>query len=80
VGGGPKGRGWGHTAADTTDKVSRADLREAAALLARSLIRFAGERRWALRHKSKAGIRRILDRYELVDVLRTEGTLPRVLR
>jgi len=80
VGGGPKGRGWGHTAADTTDKVSRADLREAAALLARSLIRFANDRRWALRRKTTAEIRRILDRYELMDLMKTEGTLPDILR
>jgi len=78
--GGERGRGFGHTAADTVDKVSRADLREAAALLARSLVRFANDPAWRLRHKPKAEIRRILDRYEILDVLRTEGTLPPALR
>lgn len=80
VSGAPKGRGYGHTAADTLDKVARADLREAAALLARSLLRFANDRCWALRHKSVAEVRRILDRYELMDVMRAEGTLPQALR
>ena len=80
VSGAPKGRGYGHTAADTFDKVSRADLREAAALLARSLLRFANDPAWALRHKTPAEVRRILDRYEFIDVLKTEGTLPDVLR
>ncbi|MBM4032773.1 MAG: M28 family peptidase [Planctomycetes bacterium] len=80
VGGTPKGRGYGHTAADTLDKVGRADLREAAALLARSLLRFANGRAWALRHKSVAEVRRILDRYELIDVMKAEGTLPEALR
>jgi Zn-dependent M28 family amino/carboxypeptidase len=80
VGGTPKGRGYGHTAADTLDKVGRADLREAAALLARSLLRFANGRAWALRHKSVAEVRRILDRYELIDVMKAEGTLPKALR
>ncbi|HPD16308.1 MAG TPA: M20/M25/M40 family metallo-hydrolase [Planctomycetota bacterium] len=80
VGGAPKGRGYGHTAADTLDKVSRADLREAAALLARSLVRFANDRAWALRHRNPAEIRRALDRYELIDVMKTEGTLPKELR
>ena len=79
VGGGP-GRGYGHTAADTLDKVSRADLREATALVTRSLIRFANDRCWALPRKSRAQIRRLLDRYELLDVMRTEGTLPEALR
>ena len=76
VGGAPAGRGYGHTAADTVDKVSRADLREAAALLARSLIRFANDPRWALPHKSKAQVRQMLDRFEILDVLKTEGNLP----
>jgi len=80
VGGTPKGRGYGHTAADTLDKVGRADLREAAALLARSLLRFANDRAWALPHKSTAEVRRILDRYELIDVMKAEGTLPKALR
>lgn len=80
VGGPPKGRGYGHTAADTLDKVGRADLREAAALLARSLLRFASHPSWALPHKPPAEIARILDRYELREVLKTEGTLPKELR
>ncbi len=80
VGGTPKGRGYGHTAADTLDKVGLADLREAAALLARSLLRFANDRAWALRHKSLPEVRRILGRYELIDVMKAEGTLPKALR
>jgi Zn-dependent M28 family amino/carboxypeptidase len=80
VGGAPSGRGYGHTAADTFEKVSRADLRETAALLARSLLRFANEPAWALRHKSAAQIKRLLDRYEIRHVLRTEGNLPEALR
>ncbi len=70
------GRGFGHTAADTLDKVARADLREAAALLARTIIRFANDRRWALPHKKPAQVKAILDRYQLIEVLRAEGTLP----
>jgi Zn-dependent M28 family amino/carboxypeptidase len=78
--GGEPGRGYGHTAADTFDKVSRADLREAAALLARSLIRFANDRRWALPRKPKAQVRKMLERYELLTVMKAEGTLPASLR
>jgi len=80
IGGTPHGRGYGHTAADTLDKVSRADLREAVALLARCLIRFANDRRWALPRKTKAQVRTMLDRYELIHVMETEGTLPERLR
>jgi Zn-dependent M28 family amino/carboxypeptidase len=78
--GGDPGRGYGHTAADTLDKVNRADLREAVALLTRSLLRFANDRAWALPRKSRKDIRRLLDRYELIDVMETEGTLPEALR
>jgi len=80
IGGAPQGRGYGHTAADTFDKVSRADLREAASMLTRCLIRFANDGRWALPHKSKADICRMLDRYELLGVMKTEGTLPEALK
>ncbi|MFP4057579.1 MAG: M20/M25/M40 family metallo-hydrolase [Candidatus Brocadiia bacterium] len=80
VGDAPSGRGYGHTAADTCDKVARADLREAAGLLARSLVRFANDPQWKLRHKSKAQVRKMLDRYDLIDVMKTEGTLPKALR
>jgi len=80
VGGAPAGRGYGHTAADTVDKVNRADLREAAALLARSLLRFANDARWALPHKSRRQVRQMLDRFEIISVLKTEGNLPPELR
>jgi len=76
VGSAPAGRGYGHTAADTVDKVNRADLREAAALLARSLIRFANDPGWALPHKSRRQVRQMLDRFEIINVLKTEGNLP----
>ena len=79
IGGAAHGRGYGHTAADTFDKVSRADLREAVALLTRSLIRFANDRIWSLPRKTKAQVRTMLDRYELLDVMQTEGTLPPAL-
>lgn len=80
IGGAPAGRGYGHTAADTLDKVSRADLREAAALLARSLLRFANEAHWALGHKSRTEVLAMLERFDVIESLRTEGTLPDALK
>lgn len=80
VGGAPSGRTYEHTAADTFDKVARADLREVAALLARSLVRFANDPHWALRHKSKAEVLRLLDRFEILDDLRAQGILPDALK
>jgi len=80
IGGSGGGRGYGHTKADSFDKVSRADLREASCMLARTLVRFANDRRWALGHKPKAEVQEMLERYDILTVQKIEGTLPEVLR
>jgi Zn-dependent M28 family amino/carboxypeptidase len=78
--GGGGGRGYGHTRADSFDKVSRADLRESACLLARSLIRIANDPQWALPHKPIEEVKAMLERYEILTVKKIEGTLPDVLK
>lgn len=47
------GRGWGHTAADTVDKVSPKALQASAATVARLLLRLAFETNWPARHRSR---------------------------
>ena len=42
----PRSRGYGHTAADTADKISVTDLREGAALAALLLLRAANDENW----------------------------------
>jgi Zn-dependent M28 family amino/carboxypeptidase len=80
IGGGGGGRGYGHTIADSYDKVSRADMREAACMLARTLVRFANDRHWALKHKTRDEVKEMLERFEILTVQRVEGTLPEVLK
>ncbi|HEY3107961.1 MAG TPA: M20/M25/M40 family metallo-hydrolase [Chloroflexota bacterium] len=47
------GRGWGHTPADTVDKVNPKALQAAAALVARLLLRTAFDQQFPGRHRSK---------------------------
>ncbi|MBM4417779.1 MAG: M28 family peptidase [Chloroflexi bacterium] len=48
------GRGWGHTPADTVDKVNPKALQSAAALVARLLLRIAHDESFPGRHRTRA--------------------------
>ncbi len=48
------GRGWGHTPADTVDKVAPKSLQTAAATVARLLLRLARADDWPGKHRSRA--------------------------
>jgi aminopeptidase YwaD len=47
------GRGWGHTAADTVDKVSPKSLQASAATAARLLLRLAFDESWPGQHRTR---------------------------
>lgn len=47
------GRGWGHTAADTVDKVTPKSLQASAVSVARLLLRIAFESEWPAQHRSR---------------------------
>ena len=71
------GRGWGHTHADTLDKLDARDLREVAALVAAATYRFAtdGPDRPSVEHRSREAIRDAIDEgYE--QELKTGGRWP----
>jgi len=78
LGGGPKaGRGWGHTAADTFDKVSPRALQLDALIVARLLLRLANlGPGWPAEHKTPADIRSLLAGEDLLEVLRFERREP----
>jgi len=69
-------RGWGHTAADTLDKVSPATLRSVSALLARFVLRLSNLPEWPARGQTQDEIIRILDDYRLSEVLKMENRYP----
>ncbi len=66
------GRGWGHTAADTPDKVSLVDQRESAALLARMILRVANDDEWPLQQRSREEVEALLEAEELIEILDIE--------
>lgn len=55
------GRGYGHTMYDTVDKVNLRDLREAAALTARLLLRVANEADWPVQRRDEDTIDSVFD-------------------
>jgi Zn-dependent M28 family amino/carboxypeptidase len=74
VSGGPRaGRGWGHTAADTLDKVSPRALQMDALTTARMVLRLAnltGD--WPVPHKTRGQIKELLEAEGLIEVLKFE--------
>lgn len=69
-------RNWGHTAADTLDKVSLRDLRRDAILTGRLLLRVANADIWPAHRKSPTEVAALLTDYGLREVLEIEGRWP----
>jgi Zn-dependent M28 family amino/carboxypeptidase len=57
----PSGRGFGHTAYDTLDKVLLANLREASSIAARLALRIANADNFPVKRRSAKAVRKILD-------------------
>jgi len=55
------GRGYGHTAYDTVDKVDLRSLREAATLAARLALRIAGVETWSVSRRNEEAVQEVLD-------------------
>ena len=70
------GRGWGHTASDTVDKVEQLPLQLSAMLAARILLRIAEDGEWPGRRASEEEVRELLDREGLTEYLRRTGRFP----
>jgi aminopeptidase YwaD len=73
-------RGWGHTKADTEDKVDIRDMREASANLARLLLRTAAVNELPFRRKGKEDTKEMLKRYGYDEVMEVLGSYPSWLR
>ncbi|MHC4597860.1 MAG: M20/M25/M40 family metallo-hydrolase [Planctomycetota bacterium] len=70
------GRGWGHTAADTLDKVDDGALRSVTATLAVALVRLAGPRGLRLPWRAPETVKQILEDEGFQDRLRYENGRP----
>jgi len=73
-------RGWGHTKADTEDKVDIRDMREAASNLARILIRMATMDKLPFERKSKEEIKAMLQKYDYDEVMEILESYPSWLK
>ena len=70
------GRGWGHTIADTVDKVRPATVQSAAAVTARLLLRLAEDERWPGRQRPPAAVEADLAASGRLAELRQSGRWP----
>lgn len=74
---GIRGRGFGHTAADTVDKPPMRNLQEAATVVARVLLHVANLERWPVRRRRPASaVKRLLQEENLIETLNWEKRNP----
>jgi len=71
-----RGRGFGHTRADTLDKVDEVELRESAMVAARLLLRLANLEGEIGRRRSREEIRQLLLDHNLKEPLEAQGKWP----
>ena len=71
------GRDWGHTAADTMDKVSSRYLRSDAILVARAMLRAAAWEDMPSRHKTEEEVQEVLRQNGLSQVINLSRPAPR---
>ncbi|MCJ7609054.1 M28 family metallopeptidase [Candidatus Bathyarchaeota archaeon] len=72
-------RGFGHTKADTEDKVSLLDLREWAAMVSRIMTRIGTREELPFRFRSVGEVQSMLSSYGLDEVLKVQGDWPSYL-
>jgi aminopeptidase YwaD len=71
-----EGRGFGHTRADTLDKVDEAELRESAMVVGRLLLRLADHPEPLGRRRTQAEMRQLFIEHDLEAPLRAQGKWP----
>ena len=69
-------RGWGHTKADTEDKVDIRDMREASAVLAWLILRMATADELPFKRKSNEDIKAMLQQHGYDEVMKLHGSYP----
>ncbi len=73
---GDGGRGWGHTSADTFEKISQETLMKVSMHTARMVLRSAQARRWPATVKTREQIEPMLEKYHMKKLLGFEGHWP----
>ena len=70
------GRGWGHTPADTVDKINPKALQAAAALAARLLLRLSFDESFPGKHRTRAEMAETFDTSPIGLYIRRFGRYP----
>lgn len=74
------GRGFGHTAFDTMDKLKLSDLREAASVLSRLLLRVSCEEKWPAMRWTAHQVELVLKKDASLEILKVEAALEKLYR
>lgn len=72
------GRGFGHTAFDTLDKLKISDLREATSVLSRMILRISCERDWPASLRSPGDVERIKKKDANLEILSVESEMEKL--
>ncbi|NKB70713.1 MAG: M28 family peptidase [Candidatus Latescibacteria bacterium] len=72
------GRGFGHTAFDTLDKVRLDDLRNASSVTSRLILRMAAQDKWPVRQRSQYQVERIKKGEPNLEILAVQAELDKV--
>lgn len=74
------GRGYGHTAHDTLDKIKLADLREASSVLARLLLRVSCAETWPAKRWTARQAERMMKKDASLEIVKVEAELEKLYR
>jgi Iap family predicted aminopeptidase len=72
------GRGYGHTAHDTLDKIRLADLREASSVLARLLLRVSCAEKWPTKRWTSKQAERMMKKDASLEIVEVEAQLEKL--
>ena len=74
------GRGYGHTAHDTLDKIKLADLREASSVLSRLLLRISCTKEWPTKRWTEKQAERMMKKDASLEIAKVEADLVKLYR
>ncbi|MEE2754995.1 MAG: M28 family peptidase [Candidatus Latescibacterota bacterium] len=74
------GRGYGHTAHDTLDKIKLADLREASSVLSRLLLRISCAETWPAKRWTTSKAARMMKKDASLEIVKVEADLAKLYR
>ena len=74
------GRGYGHTAHDTLDKIKLADLREASSVLARLLLRVSCMETWPAKRWTPRQGERVMKKDASLEIVKVEADLEKLYK